>query len=109
VEAAGGRGTVGAGATAGVERGTQVPEPPEVVVFRRFHGSVQLDPLRTGADAGKIAQEVIAHLVGLSGAQVQVTLEIEATVPEGIPDQVIRTVNENCRVLKFSSHSFERE
>jgi hypothetical protein len=50
---------------------------------RRFHGSVTLDPLRAGADAGKIAQEVIAHLAGLPGAQVRVTLEIEATVPGG--------------------------
>jgi len=76
---------------------------------RRFHGSVFLDALRVGADAGKVAQEVIAHLVGLPGAQVRITLEIEATVPGGIPDQVVRTVTENSRTLKFSSHGFERE
>ncbi len=80
------------------------PTPP-----RRFHGSVPLDALRVGADAGKVAQEVIAHLTSLRGAQVRVTMEIEAMVPEGIPDQVVRTVTENSRTLKFSSHGFERE
>ena len=32
---------------------------------RRFHGTVTLDPARVGRDAGRIADEVIAHLVGL--------------------------------------------
>ncbi|GAB4249809.1 MAG: Swt1 family HEPN domain-containing protein [Thermoleophilia bacterium] len=85
----------------------QLPVPPTLP--RRFHGSVPLDALRVGADAGRIAEEVIAHLAGLTGAQVTVTLEIEATVPEGIPEQVVRIVTENCRTLKFTSHGFERE
>jgi hypothetical protein len=76
---------------------------------RRFHGSVTLDPLRVGADAGKVANEVIAHLAGLPGARIRVTLEIEATAPAGIPDQVVRTVTENSRTLKFTTHGFERE
>lgn len=99
--AAGGEpgGTAGGGATA-----TSVPARP-----RRFHGSVSLDPLRAGADAGKIAQEVISHLAGLPGAQVRVTLEIEATVPGGVPDPVVRTVTENSRTLKFTSQGFEEE
>jgi predicted AAA+ superfamily ATPase len=77
--------------------------------LRRFHGSVVLDPVRVGAEAGKIAQEVIAHLAGLPGAQVRVTLDIEATVPGGVPEQVVRTVTENSRTLKFTSQGFERE
>lgn len=80
------------------------PTPP-----RRFHGSVELDPTRVGRDAGKVAEEVIAHLAALPGAKVQVTLEIEATVPAGVPDSVVRTVTENCRTLKFRDHGFEKE
>ncbi len=76
---------------------------------RRFHGSVELDPARVGRDAGRIADEVIAHLVGLLGAEVEVTLEISAQVPEGVPEQVVRTVGENARTLKFRSHGFEAE
>ncbi len=47
--------------------------------LRRFHGTVSLDPARVGRDASRIADEVIAHLAGQVGAEVTVTLEIEAS------------------------------
>jgi hypothetical protein len=40
---------------------------------------------------------------------VTVTIEIEAELPDGSPDQVVRTVTENCRTLKFTSQGFEQE
>ena len=58
---------------------------------KRYHGSVKLDATRVGRDAGQIADEVIAHLSALVGADVQLTLEIEAHIPEGTPEHVIRT------------------
>ena len=76
---------------------------------KRFHGTVQLDPARVGRDASRIADEVIAHLAGLVGAEVTVTLEIEAKIPGGAPDQIVRTVTENSRTLKFTSQGFESE
>ena len=76
---------------------------------RRYHGSVELDPTRVGRDAGQIADEVIAHLSGLVGAKVKLTLEIEADIPEGAPEQVVRTVTENSRTLKFNDSGFETE
>ena len=76
---------------------------------RRFHGSAVLDATRAGRDAGRIAEEIIAHLAALPRAEVRVTLEIEATIPEGAPENVVRTVTENSRTLKLSSHGFERE
>lgn len=36
-------------------------------------------------------------------------LEIEAEVPNGALDNVVRIVTENCRTLKFDGHGFERE
>ena len=84
------------------------PPPPEQKA-RRFHGAVTLDATRVGRDASQIADEVIAHLAGLVGAKVTVTLEIEAEIPSGAPDHVVRTVTENSRTLKFSSQGFERE
>jgi hypothetical protein len=62
-----------------------------------------------GRDASRIAEEVIAHLAGLVGAKLTVTLEVEAEIPSGAPDQVVRTVTENSRTLKFTSQGFERE
>ena len=76
---------------------------------KRFHGTVTLDSARVGRDAGRIADEVIAHLSGLVGSTVKVTLEIEADVSGGVPENVVRTVTENSRTLKFDSHGFEQE
>ena len=50
---------------------------------------------------------MIAHLTGLVGAEVSVTLEIEASLATGAPEQVVRTVTENSRTLKFTSQGFE--
>jgi hypothetical protein len=74
-----------------------------------FHGTVTLEATRVGRDAGRIAEEVIAHLSGLVGAKVRVTLEVEAEIPSGDPDHVVRTVTENSRTLKFTSQGFEQE
>ena len=76
---------------------------------RRYHGSVNLDPTRAGRDASQIADEVIAHLSGLMGATVTVRIEIDAEIPDGAPDQVVRIVIENSLALKFTSHGFEEE
>ncbi len=76
---------------------------------KRFHGTVLLDSARAGRDASHVADEVITHLVGLPGAKVRVTLEIESDIPNGAPDNVVRTVTENARTLKFTSQGFERE
>lgn len=90
---------------AGLDAGPEPPAPPKLPT--RFHGTVSLDAVRTGAEAGRIAQEILTHLVNVPGAQVQVTLEIEVVAPEGIPENVVRTVTENARTLKFKSHGFE--
>jgi predicted AAA+ superfamily ATPase len=93
--------------TAGSSQGTS---STAVSAARRFHGSVALDPTRAGLEASRVAQEVIAHLVSLTGAQVRVTLEVEAEVPGGVPEHVVRTVTENCRTLRFAQGSgFEEE
>lgn len=76
---------------------------------RRFHGSVQLDPVRMSRDAMTIAESVVQHLAALEGAAVTVTIEIQAEVPGGAPDHVIRTVTENARTLKFDQAGFEDE
>ncbi len=68
-----------------------------------------VDPLRLGRDAARIAEEVIQHLTGLVGAEVEITLEIQAKLPDGASDKLVRDVTENCRTLKFTDHGFEQE
>jgi len=89
--------------------GSGVTPPTGPVQLKRFHGTVKLDTTRVGRDASKIAEEVIAHLSSIVGANVTVTLEIEAEIPSGVPDNVVRTVTENSRTLKFTSQGFEKE
>jgi len=84
-------------------------KPTAAPAPKRFHGSVTLDPTRSGRDASRVADEVITHLSGLVGAQVTVTLEIHAEIPGGAPEQVVRTVTENARTLKFTSQGFETD
>jgi hypothetical protein len=45
----------------------------------------------------------------LVGAEVEITLEIQVNIPNGVPANVVCTVTENCRVLKFTSQEFEEE
>ena len=86
--------------------GGVVVEPPQLC---RFHGSAKLDPMRLGRDAAKIAEEIVQHLTSMIGAEVEVTLEIHAKIPDGASPELVRTITENCRTLKFADHGFEEE
>jgi len=57
----------------------------------------------------QLAEEIVQHLTLQPGASVEVTLEIQAQMPEGAPDNVVRIVTENARTLKFTAQGFERD
>jgi predicted AAA+ superfamily ATPase len=76
---------------------------------RRFYGTVRLPATRLSRDVGTIAQEVIQHLAGLVGAEVDITLEVQVRMPTGAPPHVVRTVTENCRTLGFTQAGFEED
>ncbi len=99
----------GAPASAGAGVGAGGVIAPPAVDLRRFHGSVTIDPLRLGRDAGQIAEEVVQHLTRIVGAQVEIALEIHADLPEGASEKLVRDVTENCRTLKFTDYGFEEE
>ena len=87
-----------------LDTGIAEPRPP-----RRFFATVRLDPDRAGRDMGTVAEEVLQHLTTLPGAEVEVSVEISAKVPDGVSRTVRRIVEENCRTLRFRSHGFEEE
>ena len=76
---------------------------------RRFFGTIRLDPIRAGRDMSVVTEEVVQHLSALPGAEVEVSVEISATVPDGVSETVRRIVHENCKALRFKSHEFEEE
>ncbi len=77
--------------------------------LRRFYASTTIDTLRMNRDVSAIANEVVQHLMALPGASVKISIEIEAHMPNGVTDDTLRTVSENCRTLKFDRHAFEEE
>ena len=96
------------GQTAGAGTGT-APAPTQAAKFKRFYGTVNLDPIRAGRDAQQVIAEIVQHLTGLPGATVEVTMEIQAKVSDGVPEDIVRIVTENCQTLRFTSQGFEEE
>lgn len=91
--------------------GETIPPPPTPTTKtpRRFYGTTKLNAARLSSSAGQVGDEIVQHLKALLGSDVEITLEIHATVPEGIPDNVVRTISENAATLKFDQFGFEEE
>ena len=90
---------------------TPDPKPPVATQAKptRFNGRVAIKAERPLPDAQKIVENVIQHLVGTQGANVNVTLMIDAEHEDGFEANVSRTVQENCNALNFDSHEFHGE
>ena len=104
-----GSGSVSTTHTTGSGRSTTTTITPQTPQLRRFHGSVTLDARRLGRDASRIAEEVVQHLSSIVGADVQITLDIQAGLPENASDKLVRDITENCRTLKFDDFGFEEK
>ena len=83
------------------------PAPQDEAVVRRFFGVKSLDPQRVSRDADQIADRGREAPRRSRGRGRRVKLEISANVPDGVPDDVVRTVTENAKTLKFEQHGFE--
>ncbi len=62
-----------------------------------------------GRDAARIAEEIVQHLTGLVGSNVEITIEIQADLAAGAGDKLVRDVTENCRTLRFTDFGFEED
>jgi hypothetical protein len=81
------------------------PAPPSKRT--RFFGVVEIDSQRYGREFTRLQQEIIAHLVATETSSVRITVELDATRPDGFGDDTVRTVSENARVLRFDRADFE--
>ena len=110
--AAGGRGArraasrarAGAGARTWPRPAAASTDPPSKT---RFFGSKRLQADRYASDFKKLADEVLGPLGATPGVTLNVTIEIEATTPDGFDDAKVRTVSENAATLKFEQSGFE--
>jgi hypothetical protein len=74
----------------------------------RYFGSVKINPDRYSRDIGNVTREIIDQLVG-TGAELEITIDIQATKLDGFNETEVRTISENAQVLKFDDSSgFER-
>ncbi|MHB8097029.1 MAG: DUF499 domain-containing protein [Erysipelotrichaceae bacterium] len=75
--------------------------------YSSFYMNAQLDTTRVGRDVQKLTEEIISHLLKLEGCDVQITLELTAKSHDGFSVQNIRTISENCQVLKIKDFGFD--
>lgn len=85
---------------------------PQTVVnnnskITKFYMSAELDNIRINHDVQNLVQEVISHLQNDDGCVLELTLEVNATKPEGFTQPVIRAVTENCQTLHVKDFGFE--
>ena len=73
----------------------------------RYFGVYKLDSERYGRDLTRLSQEILQHLASMDGANMEVTVEVHATKPEGFPDDKARVILENARTLHFEQSRFE--
>lgn len=71
-----------------------------------FEMMTTLDATRVVKNVGNLMDEVINHLLQVEGANVEIKLLVEATLPDGAPVTTVRTVNENCKTLKVDRFEF---
>ena len=83
------------------------PEPKVEPINKHFYMSAKLDNVRINRDVNTYVQEIIQHLSAVSSATVELKLEVEVNAPEGIPNNVVRTVSENCRTLRVTDFGFD--
>ena len=95
------------------DAGPPAPEPARrrraAAGKTRFFGSKRLQADRYASDFKKLADEVLGPLGATPGVTLNVTIEIEATTPDGFDDAKVRTVSENAATLKFEQSGFEAE
>ncbi|MGI8554828.1 MAG: ATP-binding protein, partial [Pyrinomonadaceae bacterium] len=89
---------------------TPKPDPasaPDGPDTKRFFGSKRLQSDRYASDFKKLADEILGPLGATPGVTLSVTVEVEATSPDGFDEAKVRTVSENAATLKFEQSDFE--
>lgn len=83
-----------------------IPPQPDQPKNGHFFMTATLDTTRVVKNVGNLMDEVINHLMQVDGANVEIKLVVEATMPDGTPVTTVRTVTENCRTLKVDDFGF---
>lgn len=80
-------------------------KPMAPVRPNRFYGSVEIDMVRPVKSFDTILNAVVMELQRTQGAKVTLTLEIEATAPDGFTEGDVGIIRDNAKQLKFKPGS----
>jgi hypothetical protein len=81
--------------------------PATKALKTRFHGSIRISHADFREKAGDVSREIAQQLAKVVGSDVEIVVEVVAKSDKGFPDDVLRTVSENCRTMRFDSFEFE--
>ena len=73
----------------------------------RFSMATTLDSTRVIKNISGLMDEVINHLTAINGASVEIKLIVDANIPGGTPQSIVRTITENCKTLKVEDFGFD--
>lgn len=74
---------------------------------RRFYLASRLDNTRVNRDVQRILEEIVSVLSQEERVTMNITLDIQASAPEGFQPNTVRAVAENCHTLKIDNFGFE--
>jgi predicted AAA+ superfamily ATPase len=87
---------------------TTEPHPAQQTGPTRYFGAVKINSALYAKELASINREILERLQS-AGAALEISLEIQATKPDGFTESEIRTIKENSNNLKFDSSGFEVE
>lgn len=82
-------------------------KPSGVPAAHSFIGTAEVNAATAKIRLVEIAEEIVNVLITDPQAAVRVTVEIAATFPEGVSDQIKRSVSENATSLGFKNRTWE--
>lgn len=83
------------------------PQQPLQPQNKHFTMTTTLDNTRVVKNIGSLMDEIINHLMQIDGANVEIKLLVEATMPNGTPVNTARAIKENCVTLKVDDFGFD--
>lgn len=85
--------------------GSNVTSKPSLP--KSFKMSADIDPVRVSKDIQTIVSEIVSQIQSVDGTQIDLTFEVNAYANEGLPQQLQRTLSENCKTMKIADFRFD--
>lgn len=89
--------------------GTSSEQPGPVPFVTRYLGSVAIDHQLMQSQITEIAKDLVTQLSQLHGADIKMKLDIDVTIPDGVPADAQDSVEKTAQELRFETSEFYGE